>query len=131
MIGSDGNRRSVLVVASSLAQFKHVKDCLPDWEYECLLLAAKEPQKLPVTFRTPTLILVFDRKGQRETLALCAMLRHAEGIRGGPILLAVERDDIHRGHAVTRMGRASLVITPFSQLELEVKIAEALRAPRR
>ncbi len=78
---------------------------------------------------TAQLIIVYARKNQNNTRAICEQLRNSPESSAAPILLAINRYEITQGSAVERMGNATFIITPFNEKELRDKIAEVKKEP--
>ncbi len=116
----------VLVLASTLLEFKRLRDCLPDWECECVLSKDGTFPALPPTYRTPSLLLVYARKIPEETQSVCRLLRQTDELREIPILLVVEPTDARQVDAVEGLKRASAILTPLIESELRDTIAELL-----
>lgn len=73
---------------------------------------------------TPGLIIVYARKTEKNTLAICGQLRNSPESSAVPILLAISRYQITQGSAVKRLGNATFIITPFQEKELRDKIEQ-------
>ncbi len=106
-----------LVVGASVEEFAHVKQCLSDWGTVNASLSEKE---------TANLIIVYARKDEESTLAICEQLRNSPENSSASILLVIGRYEFQQGSAVRRMGNATFIISPFGEKELRDKIAELL-----
>jgi len=109
-----------IVVGASEEELAHVGQCLPDWE--CVSAPLNDEgtgvSSIPPAAR---LMIVYARKQQKDTLAICEQLRSSPGNSAAPILLVISRYELPQGNAVERMGNAAFIITPFDQDELREK----------
>ena len=115
-----------IVVGASEEEFAHVRQCLADWQ---CMNASLCDEKMAVSSipEIAKLCVVYARKDQKNTLALCEQLRGSSGNSNIPILLVISRYELPQGNAVERMGNATFIITPFDQDELRDKITELLK----
>ena len=72
------------------------------------------------------LMIVFARKEQERTLAICERLRKAPDRAATPLLLVIGRYEISQGSAMRNTGRATFIIAPFGEKELRANIDELL-----
>ena len=73
-------------------------------------------------------MIIYARKQQKDTLAICEQLRSSPGNSAAAILLVISRYELPQGNAVERMGHAAFIITPFDQDELRAKTTELLKS---
>jgi len=73
---------------------------------------------------TAELIIVYARKEQKKTQAICEQLRSSAETSAAPIVLVISRYEIAQANAIKRMDNATFVITPFNEKELRDKIME-------
>jgi CheY-like chemotaxis protein len=65
-----------LVVRASVDQLAHLQECLPDWE--CVSVPLNDEETAIRSIRTaPTLAIVYARKEEKNTLAVCEQLRNS------------------------------------------------------
>ena len=121
-----GNCRAIVMGASE-DQLAHVGQCLSDWE--CVNGPLNDDESavssIPPAAR---LMIVYARKQQKDTLAICEQLRSSPGNSAVPILLVIDRYEITQGNAVARMGNAMLIIAPFDEDKLREKTTELLKS---
>lgn len=116
------NSSTALIVNVLADECDHVQQCLGEWR--CVAgelddnqrITSEIPEQLP-------LALVYARKTEKETLAICEQLRKLQRTSAVPILLVVGRYMIGQIHPVKRMGNAEFIMTPFSQQQIREKIA--------
>ena len=116
-----------IVVGASEEEFAHVRQRLADWE---CMNASLCDEKMAVSSipEIAKLCVVYARKDQKNTLALCEQLRGSPGNSDIPILLVISRYELSQGKAVERMGNAMLIIAPFDEDELREKAAGLLNS---
>jgi len=114
---------SVIVVGASEDEFDHVKQCLSDWQCVPAPLNDEETEVFSIPAAADAFI-VYARKEQEKTQAICERLRSSAECSTTPILLAINRYEITQGSAVKRMGNATFIITPFKEEELREKIEQ-------
>ena len=116
-----------IVVGASEEELAHVGQCLPDWECVSAPLNDEDTgvSSIPPAAR---LMIVYARKQQKDTLAICEQLRSSPGNSAVPILLVIDRYEITQGNAVARMGNAMLIIAPFDEDKLREKTTELLKS---
>jgi len=112
-----------LIVGASEGEFDHARQCLPAWKCVAGPLRDDHPGVASIPERV-SLILVHARKTEKETLAICEQFRNAPETSDTPILLVISRYQIAQTHAVTRMGHAGFVMTPFDEKQMRDKITE-------
>ena len=61
----------------------------------------------------PTLAIVYARKEEKNTLAICEQLRNSPQSSTTPILLIITKYEIAQGNAVTRMGKCGVHHSPI------------------
>lgn len=122
------NDLTVLVVGASVEEFTHVKGCLSDRECVSVPLNDEETavSSIPAAAK---LIIVYARKNERNTLAICEQLRNSPESSAAPILLVISRYEIIQANAVRCMGNATFIISPFDEKGLRNKITELLGGP--
>ena len=117
-----------IVVGPSEEEFSHVEQCLADWQ--CMNASLRDEQMAVSSIpETAELCVVYARKDQKSTLALCEQPRGSPGNSDVPILLVISRYELPQGNSVERMGNAAFIITPFDRDELREKTAELLKSP--
>ena len=116
---------TALVVGASGEEFAHVEQCLSDWKCVNALLNDEETavSSIPAAAR---LMIVYARKDEKSTLAICEQLRNALEGSAAPILLVVGRYEITQAIEVKRLGKATFIIKHFGEKSLRDKIAELL-----
>ncbi len=121
------SRFTAVVVGVSEEEFAHVEWCLSDWE---CVAAPLNDQETAVASVPPTakLMIVYARKQQKDTLAICEQLRSSPENSTVPILLVIGQYEISQGNAVERMGNAMLIIAPFDEDKLREKTTELLKS---
>lgn len=67
----------IVVVGATPEESSHVKGCLPDWEFADASLNAEGTAIADPISAEPRIMLVYARKEQKNTLALCEHLRSA------------------------------------------------------
>ena len=118
-----------LVVAASVEQVTHLQKCLPDWE--CVSVPLNDEETAIRSIRiAPTLAIVYARKEEKNTLAICEQLRNSPQTSTTPILLiiGISKYEIAQGNAVNRMGNAAFIIAPFDKKELRARTTELLKS---
>ena len=122
------SRFTAVVVGASEEELADVQWCLSDWE---CVAAPLNDQETAISSIPPTakLMIVYARKQQKDTLAICEQLRSSPRNSAVPILLVIGRYEISLGNAVERMGNAMLIIAPFDEDKLREKTAELLKSP--
>jgi len=111
-----------LVVGASAEELEHVRDCLTGWCCAAMDVDGGTDGCSPSG--RPELIVLYARKAEKETLAICEQLRNAPETSDAPILLVISRYLISQAHAVKRIGNASFIMTPFDEKQMHGKIAE-------
>ncbi len=116
-----------IVVGASPEEFDHVKQCLSDWRCVAAPLNNEQTQvsSIPATAKV---IIVYARKNQKDTQAICEQLRNSPESSTSPILFAINRYEITQGSAIKHMCNAAFIITPFNEKELCNKIIELLES---
>ncbi len=114
-----------LVIGASAEELAHVKECLADWECVNVPLEDGGTGVSPIP-ATAKLLIVYARKEEKRTFAVCEQLRGTAESKATPILLVIGRYEITQGTAVSRMGSAGFIITPAEEKELREKIADLL-----
>ncbi len=71
-------------------------------------------------------MIVYARKQQKDTLAICGQLRTSPESSAAPILFVISRYELPQGNSVERMGNAAFIITPFGRDELREKATRLL-----
>lgn len=121
------SRFTAVVVGASEEEFADVQWCLYDWD--CVGVPPNDEQtgvsSIPLAVR---LMIVYARKQQKDTLAICEQLRSSPGNSVAAILLVISRYELPQGNAVERMGNAAFIITLFDQDELRAKTTELLKS---
>lgn len=121
------SRFTAVVVGASEEELADVQWCLSDWECVAAPLNDQETAVSSIP-RTAKLMIVYTRKQQKDTLAICEQLRNSPERSAAPILLVISRYELPQGNAVERMGNATFIITPFDQDELREKTTELLKS---
>ncbi len=117
---------TAVVVGASEEEFAHVKQCLADWE--CMKASLRDEKMAVASIpEIAKLSVVYARKDQKNTLALCEQLRGSPGNSDIPILLVISSYELPQGNAVERLGNATFIIPPFDQDELREKTTELLK----
>jgi len=117
------NDSVMLIVGASPEEFDHAKHCLPTWR--CVAATLDDNQTIVSAIpEAVRLILVYARKTEKQTLAICQQLRNAPGRSDTPILLVVSRYMIGQTHPVKRMGNAGFIMTPFNEQQMRERIAK-------
>ncbi|MDY7011178.1 MAG: hypothetical protein SVV80_10575 [Planctomycetota bacterium] len=111
-----------MVVGASAEDLEHVRECLTGWCCAAMDVDGKTDGCSPS--KRPELIVLYARKAEKETLAICEHLRNASETSEAPILLVISRYQITQAHAVKRMGNAGFIMTPFDKKQMRGKIAE-------
>jgi response regulator RpfG family c-di-GMP phosphodiesterase len=113
----------VIVVGASEEEFDYIKQYLSDWQ---CVAASLNDEETEVSSIPPAakLAIVYARKNQKNTLAICEQVRNPPGSSAVPILLAISRYMITQGSAVKRMGNTTFIIIPFEEKELRDKIEQ-------
>ncbi|MDY7011761.1 MAG: hypothetical protein SVV80_13570 [Planctomycetota bacterium] len=111
-----------LVVGASAEELEHVRECLTGWFCAAVNIDGGTDGCSPSG--RPELIVLYARKAEKETLAICEELRSASESSEAPILLVISRYQIAQANAVKRMGNAGFIMTPFDGREMRGKIAE-------
>jgi response regulator RpfG family c-di-GMP phosphodiesterase len=114
---------TIIVSEASGEDFIHLQQCLPNWQCQVAPPINEDPT---LSWFPPTaeLIIVYAQKEQREALAICEQFRNSPQSATVPILLIIGRYDIPQANAVKQMGNATFMIAPFSEKELQDKLAE-------
>lgn len=122
-----GNDFIALVVGASEEEFTHVKRRLSDWKCVSVPLNDEETavSSIPASAK---LIIVYARKKEKNTLAICEQLRNSPESSAAAILLVIGRYETVQGNAVKRMGNATFIITPFDEKGLRDKFTELLES---
>lgn len=121
------SRSTAVVVGASEEEFAHVEQCLADWQ--CMNASLRD-EKMAVSSipEIAKLCVVYARKDQKNTLALCEQLRGSPGNSDMPILLVVSRYELPQGNSVERMGNATFIMSPFDEDKLREKTTELLKS---
>lgn len=116
-----------LVVGASVEEFTQVKGYLSDWE--CVSAPLNDEETVVSSIPgTAKLIIVYARKKEKNTLAICEQLRNSPESSTVPIFLVIGRYETVQGNAVKRMGNATFVISPFDENGLRNKVTELLES---
>ena len=111
-----------LVVGASAEELAHVRECLSGWRVAVGDVdGGADGCSLP---ERPGLIVVYARKAEKETFAVCERLRNAPETSDAPIPLVISRYLISQGHAVKRMGNGGFIMTPFDEKQMRDRIEE-------
>ena len=111
-----------LVVGPSAEELAHVQQCLGDWH--CVNAPLNEEETAVSSIpEAAKFIIVYARKAERNTLAICGELRRASESSAAPILLVIGQYEISQGTAVERLKNATFIIAPFDEKMLRDKIA--------
>ena len=90
-------------------------------------MAINEKQAVVSVIRSEAKVaVVYARREQDSTLAICDRLRNSPESSAVPILLVVGRYDITQGHAVSQKGNATFIICPFEETSLLDTLDELL-----
>ncbi len=111
-----------LVVGAPAEDLEHVRECLTGWCCAAMDVDGGT-DGCPPSGR-PELIVLYARKAEKETLAICEQFRNAPETSDTPILLVISRYLISQAHPVKRMGNANFIMTPFDEKQMRGKIAE-------
>jgi len=116
-----------IVVGASGEELAHVRQCLSDWECATAFLNEEETavSSIPPGAKP---IIVYARKDQKNTLAICEQLRDSPENAALPILLVIRRYELPQGNAVQRMGNATFIMVPFDEEELPQTAKELLES---
>ena len=111
-----------LVVGASAEDLEHIRECLTGWC--CVAMDVDGETDGCSPSGCPELIVLYARKAEKETLAICEQLRNAPETSDVPILMVISRYQIAQAHAFKRIGNASFIMTPFDEKKMHGKIAE-------
>jgi DNA-binding response OmpR family regulator len=117
------SRFTAVVVGASQEELADLQWCLYEWECFAATLDDQE-----AAAPTAKLMIVYARRQQKDTLAICEQLRDFPESSAAPILLVITRNELPQGSAVERIGNATFIIAPFDQDELREKATGLLNS---
>lgn len=111
----------VIVVGASEEELDYVKQCLSDCQCMLAPLNDEETEVSSIPAAADAFI-VYARKEQEKTQAICEQLRNSAETSVALIVLVIGRYEIVQANAIKRLDNAAFVITPFNEKELRDKL---------
>jgi len=117
------NNPVIIISEASEEDLIHLQQFLPKWDCQ---IAPPINEDATLSWFPPRveLIIVYAKKEQGETSAICEQFRNSPKSSAVPILLIIGRYEISQANAVKCMGNATFIIAPFDKKELQDKIVE-------